>query len=471
MSGSGLKALEAGLARDLACLNYPPDNWVRPTAHSAAERVFDVVVVGGGMCGLAAAFALRLAGIANIRLIDAAEAGREGPWATYARMETLRSPKHLTGPAMGIPALTFRAWYEAQHGAAAWEALGKIPTEMWMDYLNWYRRALELPVENGVALRTITHDGRALRLDLDSGTCYARKVVLASGRDGFGGPRIPDLAAGLPRARWAHTVDDIDFAGLAGKRVAVLGASASACDNAAAALEAGAARVDMFVRRPDLPRINKFKSVVYPGFTHGFPGLDDQWRFRLLHYALGLGVAPPRDSMLRLAGHDNFALHLNCPWQKVEMDGDFVSIATAKGIYDAGFVIFATGFTTDVEARPELAGFADQILLWRDRLDLPDDDTAREYGRFPYLGPAFELTERAPGGGAYLKNIHCFNYAATLSQGVVSGDIPNITEGARRLAEGIARNFFTADVDHHFQQLQDYDEPELLGDEYSDAGG
>ncbi len=469
MSGAGLKALEAGLARDLAYLNYPPDNWVRPTSHARAERVFDVVVVGGGMCGLAAAFALRLAGITNIRQIDAGPAGREGPWVTYARMETLRSPKHLTGPAMGIPALTFRAWYEARHSAEAWHALGKIPRAMWMDYLIWYRQVLELPVENGIALRRIVPDQGALQLKLDSGPCYARKVVLANGRDGFGGPRIPDFAAGPPRERWAHTVDEIDFAALAGKRVAVLGASASACDNAAEALEAGAGRVDMFVRRPDLPHINKFKSVVYPGFTHGFPGLDDEWRFRLLHYALGLGVAPPRDSMLRLAPHDNFVLHLNCPWQRVGMDGDIISIATGKGIFETDFVIFATGFTTDVETRPELAGFAEQILLWRDRLELPDDDTAREFGRFPYLGPAFELIERAPGAAAWLKDIHCFNYAATLSHGVVSGDIPNITEGARRLAEGIARDFFTADVNHHFRQLQDYAEPELLGDEYADA--
>ena len=42
----------------------------------------------------------------------------EGPWATTARMETLRSPKQLTGPALGLPALTFRAWYEAQFGTA-----------------------------------------------------------------------------------------------------------------------------------------------------------------------------------------------------------------------------------------------------------------------------------------------------------------------------------------------------------------
>ena len=84
----------------------------------------DVAIVGGGMCGLAAAFALRRLGISNITHVDRRAEGLEGPWLTYARMNTLRSPKHLTGPAMGLPNLTFRAWYEAQ--GHAWEGLDRI---------------------------------------------------------------------------------------------------------------------------------------------------------------------------------------------------------------------------------------------------------------------------------------------------------------------------------------------------------
>ena len=51
-------------------------------------------------------------------------------------MRTLRSPKELTGPAMGLPALTFRAFYEAQYGKEAWQALDRAPRTMWMDYLD-----------------------------------------------------------------------------------------------------------------------------------------------------------------------------------------------------------------------------------------------------------------------------------------------------------------------------------------------
>jgi hypothetical protein len=65
-------------------------------------------------------------------------------------MDTLRSPKHLTGPDLGFPALTFRAWYEAQHGADGWQRLYKIATSDWLAYLLWVRDTVPIPIENGV---------------------------------------------------------------------------------------------------------------------------------------------------------------------------------------------------------------------------------------------------------------------------------------------------------------------------------
>src|ERR1700749_144307 len=146
----GLGALEQRVRFDLACLNYPAPNWVVPMSRTDGAHVSYVVVLGGGMAGLVLTFSLLRNGIGNIRCLDRSPAGFEGPWVTYARMETLRSPKVLTGPAAGIPSLTFRAWFVAQFGDDAWEALDKIPRVMWMDYLRWYRDVLALPVENNV---------------------------------------------------------------------------------------------------------------------------------------------------------------------------------------------------------------------------------------------------------------------------------------------------------------------------------
>ena len=149
-SPRGVDELTRRVRFDLACLNYPPPNWVVPAIHASGDPVSDVVVIGAGMAGRVATFSLLRNGIRNIRCLDRSPAGFEGPWVTYARMETLRSPKTLTGPAAGIPSLTFRAWFVAQFGAAEWDSLDKIPRVMWMDYLRWYRDVLELPVENGV---------------------------------------------------------------------------------------------------------------------------------------------------------------------------------------------------------------------------------------------------------------------------------------------------------------------------------
>ena len=237
----GLAALESALARDFEHLNYPPANWVPERAGPDGRPLCDVLIVGAGMCGLTASFALQRLGIARQRLIDRAPAGSEGPWLTFARMERLRSPKHLTGPAMGLPNLTFRAWHEAQHGAQTWEPLGRIPRTKWAEYMTWYARATGANVESGVALDRIERAEGCMAARLVGGngrteTVYARKIVLATGRESPGQARIPRALQAEHGRGVMHSSDAIDFAALAGKRVAVIGMAASAFDNAACAL-------------------------------------------------------------------------------------------------------------------------------------------------------------------------------------------------------------------------------------------
>lgn len=269
-----LAALEAEVRRDLARINYPPANWTL-----TEDGTLDVLVVGGGQMGLSASFALARLGIPRHLVIDAAPEGREGPWVTYARMKTLRSPKHLVGPAQEFPPLTFRAWYEAQHGAEGWERLGKIPTAMWQDYLVWFRRVLRIPVRFETRLVGLAPDGGGVAVTVEGPdgreVIRTRRVVLATGRDGLGGPNLPGwVPDGDPRFR--HSTEAIDFPSYAGRPVAVVGASASAFDNVAAALEAGASPVHMLMRRPRLPKLNRFKGMVHAGFTHGFPALPPE---------------------------------------------------------------------------------------------------------------------------------------------------------------------------------------------------
>lgn len=130
-----LSDLELRAQSDFEIIGYPASNWIHHVFAPNGEKAFDTIIVGAGMLGLTASLALKRVGVENHIVLDKSSGGREGPWVTYARMETLRSPKHLVGPAQDLPSLSFRSWFSAIFGELAWEALGKIPRTVWMDYL------------------------------------------------------------------------------------------------------------------------------------------------------------------------------------------------------------------------------------------------------------------------------------------------------------------------------------------------
>ena len=460
----GLERLEASLARDFERLNHPPPAWVPSHTGPDGRRMVDVAIVGAGMCGLAAAFALRRLGVSNLRQIDRRPEGREGPWLTYARMNTLRSPKHLTGPVLGLAGLTFRAWWEAQGND--WEALGRIPRGVWMHYLAWYRGVTGARVENEVEVAALEpgREGVRVRLTAPVGveTIHARHVVLASGREGQASPRVPEPLAPFLGNLVRHSSEDIDFAALAGRRVAVVGLAATAFDNAAAALEAGAFEVVLIGRASALPRINKMKQTVYPGFTHGFPELPDREKLRWLDHVAQNRIAPPRDSVLRISSHPRLRLTLGAEITGAMRDDAALMLETTKGEVVADRVILGTGFAFDLGAPRETAALAPEILRWRDRVP----DAAGEWGECPYLAPDFAFLPRTGSRVEGLGRLHCFTHAAQLSLGNLANDIPVVSEGAERLAKAIAASLFVEDRDHHWGNLQGYADPELLGDEW-----
>ncbi|MFJ2990656.1 NAD(P)-binding domain-containing protein [Collimonas sp. NPDC087041] len=471
-SAAGLAALEARLQQDLAWLDLPAKSWVPPLTLDG-QLVLDVAVIGGGQAGMAAAVSLNHIGIGAV-IFDQSPAGFEGPWATTARMETLRSPKKLTGPALGFGALTFRAWFEAQFGLEAWEALDKIPRLQWMDYLRWYRRVLALDVRNEHRVEAILPraDGVVeLRVATPAGvtTVLARRVVLATGRDGLGGAYLPSFAADLPRQRWAHSADDLDYSSLAGLRVGVIGAGASAMDSAATALEAGAAKVDLLIRRKELPRVNKGKGAGNPGLTNGHLYLPDEWKWRIRHYINVQQTPPPSASVQRVSKFPNARFILGAAINDIAVGEQGMRVSTTRGVFDLDFLIFSTGFRIDWTIRPEFAAIAPHIRNWSDRYTPPAGDEDAELADSPDLGMAFEFQQKQAGGLPGLERVHCFCYPAALSHGSLSGDIPAISDGAQRLAQGIAALLYRENIDTHYLNMQNYNEPELLGDEWLPA--
>ena len=464
----GLAALERRIRHDLACLNLPPANWPARVAAPDGSDALDVLVVGAGMLGIAAASALIFKGVRHLEVVDRAPPGREGPWTTFARMETLRSPKHLTGPAMGVPSLTFRSWYEAREGSTGWEALYKIPNAVWADYLSWLARSLDLPITSETEVTAVEPAGDFLLVSLrgpgGARTRFVRHLVLATGRGGVGGGYIPDF---VDRALFpdlaAHTTDAIDFEALRGRGVAVLGGGASAWDNAATALEAGAASVDMYLRRSVLPQINKSRGTANPGWYHGWEGLDDGQKWALSVYLEDLQAPPPHETVLRTVRHPGFRIHFGAPVTSARRDGREVRLGVSgrAGEERADFLIVGTGFRVDLAATPELRAVAPAAATWGDRYEPPEDLRRPALARYPYLGPAFELTERVPGACPSLSRIHLFNYSAHLSHRQLSGDIPGVEVGAERLSTGLAQALFREDFVHLRQELEAFAEPEL----------
>src|SRR3954449_5472240 len=181
-----LPELERLARHELAQLRYPAPSWVPPRNAADGRAMLDVLVVGGGMCGQTATFALLREGVTNLRCLDRAARGAEGPWTTFARMDILRSPKHLTGPDLGIASLTYRAYHEAKFGTEDWDKLHKIDRLEWSRYLHWVRDTVPIPVENDAHVRALDLVPQAVKVSIGAETVHTRKVVLAMGREGSG---------------------------------------------------------------------------------------------------------------------------------------------------------------------------------------------------------------------------------------------------------------------------------------------
>lgn len=463
---TGLPALEAELARQLELLNLPPKTWMPKIRGPHDAEVLDVAIIGAGLCGLAANLALRMEGIFNVRLFDRAPRGREGPWITYARMETLRTIKEAAGPAMGVPALTFRAWYEAQWGREAWDRMDLAPRALWMDYMNWFRRMTDADILNECDVTAITPTGDLMALATTKGPFLARRVVIATGLDAMGAPRLPEFARHISKGKIYHSADVFDTATLEGKRVIVVGAGASAMDNAAAALEAGCARLDLLVRRPAIPVIDKFTGTGSRGMTSGYLGLPDRVKWEIMNEGDRFPVPPPKHSVERVARHRNAFLHVGAPVTSIEETPRGIRVVTPDGALDADVAIFATGFGIDLAERPELAAFAPHMLTWGDVMGPGKAAENPGLAAHPYLGPDFAFMEKVKGKCPALPKLTCFAYPSVPSHGKVTSGIPASSEGARRLASGLVRSLFAEDAEIHLARFRDYDRPDMTGEEW-----
>jgi FAD-dependent urate hydroxylase len=112
----------------------------------------------------------------------------------------------------------------------------------------------------------------------------------------------------------------------------------------------------------------------------------------------------------------------------------------------------------DWALHPEFASFAGEVKIWADTFT-PVPGT-----ELPEL--AFQFEAKVPGRCPGLEQIYCFWFPSTLSNGHVTGLVPGVSIGAKRLAEALASSLYNEDREILYQRILDFDDPEVLGDEW-----
>jgi len=200
--------------------------------------------------------------------------------------------------------------------------------------------------------------------------------------------------------------------------------------------------------------------------VQGYARLPDDWKWRIRHYIATQQVPPPRNSTQRVSRFANAHFHLGVAIEGAVERGGGLDVRTSAGPIELDFLIFATGFKVDWRQRPMLQRIAPAIRVWKDRYAPPAGSEDDELAESPDLGPAFEFQPREGADCPGLERVHCLSYPATLSLGVITGDIPAISEGALQLADRLAGLLYAEDIEQHFARMQAFDEPEILGDEW-----
>lgn len=459
----GLSLLEEKIIDELQILDYPSRDWVKPAKTSNGEHIYDVLIEGGGQSGIALCFALIREKVHNVLVLDREKEDFEGPWRTFARMDTLRTPKNLAGPNYGVPSLSIRSWYTAQHGKEAWDELEYIPKDSWADYLHWFRTFLKLPVNNESLVKLIHWDeeNQCFKVEVKNPTedkiLYAKKVVLANGIAGAGEWVVPDfISKKTPDKFYSHTRVDIDFTQFSGKRIGILGAGASAFDNAIIALEHNAKEVQQFFRRPDLVKVNAYRWAEFVGFLRHHSDIKDADKWRFIHKIIEMGQLPPRNTYLKAVSFKEYSLHPSSPWNRVEEKNGAIEVETPKGKYTFDHLIIGTGFATNLHLRPELKNFVDDIVLWKDRYTPPESLRNNDLGNHPYLGKGFQFVEKEAGTAPYLNSIFNYNFGGLVSNGFGGASISGMKYSIQRIVAEITLQLYRDNVDEYFQDLENF---------------
>jgi glycine/D-amino acid oxidase-like deaminating enzyme len=475
MNGA-LVALEAQVRAEFAKTAHPGAAWLAPKLDPDGRPALDVLVIGAGQSGIATAFGLMRSQVTNILVLDKAEEGREGPWLTYARMHTLRSPKDFTGPDLDIPSLTYQSWHEAQFGEDDWRSIDLIPRALWAEYLLWFRRVVDLPVRNGCeVVEVLPAAGGLLAANVQTAagidTLFVRKIVLTTGSGGHGRldnsrdaapSAVVDLRAYGATDRLRQLTRQTDCS----DRCRRLGVRQ--CRDGTGGRRGGGASVLPQGGHPGDPALPLAHLSRLPDH---FCDLDDAWRWRFMRAILEMREGFPQATYGRCARHANFHRHDGAPIEAAREAGRGVELQTPRGVFPADFVICGTGVDMNFAGRPELQNCAANIAVWADRYQPPTDERSPGLDRFPYLADDYAQMERVAGETPWIADIHVFAIASTMSFGPSGSSINAMTTAVSKLVHGPTRGLFRADIERHWASFRAYDVPQAVVERQTPAMG
>jgi cation diffusion facilitator CzcD-associated flavoprotein CzcO len=301
-----------------------------------------------------------------------------------------------------------------------------IPVETSIAYADWFCAQEGIVVRREHVNTLIEEDeGFAAHLDTapagpavpsagsaDPSVLRADRVVAAPGIASFA-VEPAFVAERLAPEQWSHTVRTVDFAGLAGRRVQILGGRQSALEWAAQLAEAGAERVDV-VYRHDTPAFTESdwsfvdELLAETRRTRGwFRGLPEDERKAIAQRFWQVG----RLQLEPWLAHRITAAHLHPRTAITELtaNGAIAARLTDGTSLEADHLLLATGYKPDMTRVPYLPP-----------IELADG--------FPVLDPDFQTS--VPG-------LYIPGFPSTRAFGPVFGVVAGVTTTAHIIGKAL----------------------------------